>query len=259
MIGRATAWFFTHARDAIARRLVRIGVTPNMLTVAGTVLTVGTGVCLAAGVAMRQDRWFLLAGVLLYSCFACDMLDGAVARLGGGASEFGAFLDSTLDRVSDFAIYIALAVGYAWRAPANLTFLLLALLALLSAQLISYAKARAEDFIDDCTVGYWQRGERCAAVLIACFACNPGALVLQQALSPTFTVWRRVWFTRQSILHRRAVRDVRAEGSWFQKLQPWMYPRKSLPYDLITLANIAFLIFFRFDASQWDLLRTWLR
>jgi len=258
MIGRSVGWFFTHARDAIARRLVRLGVTPNGLTIFGALLTVAAGVCLAVGVRFDREDLFVLAGVLMYSSAACDMLDGAVARVGKLGSDFGGFLDSTLDRVSDFALFGGLAFGYAWRPEANLTFLLLCGVGLLSAMLISYTKARAEDFVDDCSVGFWKRGERIAAILIASFACNPGAAVLLLAASSPFTVWRRIGYTRRAMAGKPVVRDPRREGGGLAKLQPWLYPRMSWPYDLITLSNIAFLIFFRFDPSRWDLLRTWM-
>jgi phosphatidylglycerophosphate synthase len=257
MIGRGTGLFFSRARDALARLLLRLGVGPDALTIFGTALTVAAGACLAWGAKTSETQWLLAAGVGLYFCFACDMLDGAVARLGGKATPFGAFLDSTLDRVADFAIFGGLAVGYAWRSPANLAFMLLSLLCLLWAFLISYVKCRAEDFIENCGVGYWRRGERCAGVLIACFACNPAGMLLLYALSLPFTVWRRLRYTHQAMTGQTPPADPRRDESWWRKIQPWRYPRTSLPYDVITLANIAVILFFRFDADRWDLLKRW--
>ena len=149
-------------------------------------------------------------------------------------------------------------MGYAWRPEANLTFLLLCGVGLLSAMMISYTKARAEDFVDNCSVGFWKRGERFSAILIAAFVANPGAAVLLLAVSSPFTVWRRIRHTHRLMAGKPVVRDPRREGGWLAKLQPWKYPRMSWPYDLITLSNIAFLIFFRFDPDQWDLLRMWI-
>jgi len=71
----------------------------------------------------------LLAGVLMVLASACDMLDGAVARIGNKKTTFGAFLDSTLDRFSDFVVYAGIAVYYAAASPANVTYCLLAMLA----------------------------------------------------------------------------------------------------------------------------------
>jgi len=165
MIGKAVGNGIAAARDAIARRLLRLGIGPNALTLLGMVLTAGAGVCYGLG-AGRGFGWSLapsgagnlyplLAGLLLLLASACDMLDGAVARLGGRSSPFGAFLDSTLDRYSDFAVYAGIAAYYAWQRPANLTFVLLCMLAFFNAFMISYTRARAEDLIESCKVGFW--------------------------------------------------------------------------------------------------------
>jgi CDP-diacylglycerol---glycerol-3-phosphate 3-phosphatidyltransferase len=257
MIGKATAWFFTHARDAFARRMVRVGITPNMLTIAGCVLTCLAGASLAMGIRTGEHFFYAFALLLLYWSAACDMFDGAVARLGNKGSAFGAVLDSTVDRISDFALFGGVAVGFAWQDPANITFSLLAMLAFLHGFLISYTKARAEDIIESCPVGYWQRGERVAAVVFATLAANPGALVVQQGISPMFTWLRRVRYTRAILEGRNPPIDPR-QGRWWDKIQLWKWPRMTVPYDLITLANIAWLLFAPVDPARWDLLRTWL-
>ena len=118
MIGKSIAWFFCNSRDLIARGLIRLGVTPNMITLTGCVLTMLTGFCLAMGVASGERFFYAFAVLLLYWCAACDMLDGAVARLGGKGTEFGRFLDSTTDRVSDFSLWAGLAMGFAASTPA---------------------------------------------------------------------------------------------------------------------------------------------
>ena len=97
-------------------------------------------------------------------------------------------------------------------------------------------------FIKFCTVGYWQRGERSAAILIATFAHNIPALVVQQALLPLLTVLRRIFYTKAVIEGRTPVTNVR-EGSIWLKLRLWRWPRMSLPYDVVTAINIAWLIF----------------
>jgi CDP-diacylglycerol--glycerol-3-phosphate 3-phosphatidyltransferase len=135
--GSAIAWFFCTARDWIARGLVRIGVSPNALTIAGTFFTLLAGVCLALGSdtrlawtfavgdlrAYQPNAYTMLAGVCLYMCSAGDMLDGAVARIGGKSTKFGAFLDSTLDRFSDFFIYVGIAFYFVLRG--NVTYAVL--------------------------------------------------------------------------------------------------------------------------------------
>ena len=268
-IGRFTAWYFSTARDILARGLIRLGVTPNALTIFGTILTIAAAVCLATGVKLcngnavdfhwwgKSHRFFSLAALLMFGCSACDMLDGAVARIGNLKTRFGGFLDSTLDRVGDGAIWGGLAIGYATLDTPNLTFILLCLMGSLSAFLISYTKCRAEDFIEDCAVGFWKRGERFAAVLISAIACNPGAMVLLLGVTAYFTWIRRVTFTRNSLKGKNPSSDPRTGKSFLEKIQPWCYPRMTIQCDMATIGNILILIFLRFDTAQWDLLRDW--
>ena len=265
MIGRAIGAIIASARDGIARRLVRLGVTPNVLTIAGMLLTGGAGVCYALGagrrfgwslqIAAERNVFLLLAAVSLLLSSACDMLDGAVARLGGKSSRFGAFLDSTLDRYSDFAVYAGIAAHYAWLRPANITFVLLCMLAFFNAFMISYTRARAEDLIDSCKVGYWQRGERSAAILIATAAYNIPALVVQQAALPLLTVLRRIFHTKAVIDGKDPIVDPRKGGLWL-KIRLWRWSRASVPYDVVTGLNIAWLIFAPVPLA--DPIRQWL-
>ncbi|MDP6046109.1 MAG: CDP-alcohol phosphatidyltransferase family protein [Phycisphaerae bacterium] len=241
MIGRSVGFGFSTARDAVARVLVKLGVTPNALTLAGGVFTGGAGVFYALG-AGRDYAFLVWAAVMLILALACDMLDGAVARIGGKSTVFGGFLDSTLDRFSDFAVFAGIAIGYASLAPANITFVLLAMLSFFNSFMISYTKARAEDIIESCPVGYWQRGERSAAVLIATFANNLPALLIQQAILPMFTVLRRMLYTKAITEGRQVETDPRKGGLWL-KLHLWYWRRMSLPYDFVTGVNIAWLIF----------------
>jgi len=256
MIGKSVAWFFSTSRDLIARRLVKLHVTPNMLTLTGCVCTSLTGVMLGMGIATGQKFFYAFAVLLLYWCAACDMLDGAVARIGKKASTFGAFLDSTTDRVSDFVLWAGMACGFICQKTPNITFALLCMMAIFHSMMISYTKSRAETLIGECNVGFWQRGERFAAILFAALAANPGAAVLQQGISPAFTTWRRISYTYAVMAGKTAVKHPR-DGKWYQKIQPWMYPQMTWPYDIAVLGNIAFLLFFRVDPAKMDVVR-WL-
>ena len=265
MIGRAVGFGFATARDAVARVLVKLGVSPNMLTLTGMAITAGAGACYAAGAGSRfgwsldahadANAWLLVALGLLILSSACDMLDGAVARLGGKATRFGAFLDSTLDRYSDFAVYAGLAVHFAAARPANVTFVLLCMVAFFNAFMISYTRARAEDLIDSCKAGFWHRGERSAAILIATFGHNIPALVVQQALLPLLTVLRRIGYTRARINGRDPHADAR-KGPWWVRVQIWRWPRATAPYDLTCLLAILWLLAVRLPPA--DVLRDWL-
>ena len=259
MIGRAIGLGIATARDRLATGLIRLGVRPNTLTLAGLVVTTAAGVCIALGASRRfgwslrpadpANAYLLLAGVLLVLSAACDMLDGAVARLARQGTELGAFLDSTLDRYADFAIYAALAVHYAAASPANVTFVLLCALAVFHAFMISYTRARSEGLAHPCSVGYWQRGERSTAMLIAVFAYNIPALLLQQAVLPALTVIRRILHTKAVLAGQTPITDPRQGNLWL-KLRLWRWPRASIPYDLVTGLNIAWLIFARFHPAD---------
>ena len=262
MIGAAIAKGMCSLRDRIARGLVKLGVTPNALTLTGMALMAMAGVCYAFGAGSRfafslepfaeANCYMLAAAILLILSSTCDILDGAVARLGDKSTPFGAFLDSTLDRYSDFAVYAGIAVFYAWQSPANVTFILLAMVAFMNAFMTSYTRARAEDIIDSCSVGYWQRGERSTAILIATFAHNIPALLIQQAALPLLTVLRRIAYTRAAIAGSAPPTDPRKGGFWM-KIRLWRWPRKTIQYDIVTAANIAWLLLARI--GEFDPLR----
>jgi len=266
LIGWAIGTGIAAARDRLAAVLLRVGVRPNTLTLVGILLTTAAGVCYAVGAGGRfgwslrpsdpANAYLLAAGIVLLLSSACDMLDGAVARLGRQSTELGAFLDSTLDRYGDFVVYAAIAVYYAAATPANVTFVLLCLLAIFNGFMISYTRARSEGLSRPCTVGYWQRGERWAAILIATFAYNVPALVVQQALLPALTVIRRILHTQAIIEGKTLITDPR-QGGWWLKIRLWRWPRMTLPYDFVTGLNIAWLIFARFHPA--DPLGQWLR
>jgi len=181
---------FTTSRDALARRLLGLGVGPNALTITGLVFTAAAAICLAQGAGAEprtlagvgQSWWRLWAGIFLLLCGAADMLDGALARLGGKMTKFGAFLDSVVDRYSDIMLFLGIVLYYA--RLENLTYQVLATVGMANALIISYAKARAEDFIPSCRVGYWERGERFAALTIATFAGGIPAVLWELAIFP---------------------------------------------------------------------------
>ena len=136
----------------IGRFLGNLGVTPNMLTIAGLLLNVGV----AAVIAFWDIR---IGGILLLFASAFDMLDGAVARATGKSSKFGGFLDSTLDRYSESIVYLGVLVYIVDTADAK-TGSILTLLATTGALLISYTRARAEAAGYHASVGLVARPER---------------------------------------------------------------------------------------------------
>jgi CDP-diacylglycerol--glycerol-3-phosphate 3-phosphatidyltransferase len=155
-------------RRLVARGLVRLGVTPHVLTLLGFVVTLGTGACFATG----HPRW-AVATILLAGAF--DMLDGTVARLSNRVTDFGAVLDSSVDRYSDATIFGGIIWFYA-RAGDRVC-VALAASALVGSLIISYVRARAECLIDSCKVGFFERGERLVTLMLgAMFGNMPAAL-----------------------------------------------------------------------------------
>jgi CDP-diacylglycerol---glycerol-3-phosphate 3-phosphatidyltransferase len=156
----------SNARPAVARfwapvvaRLASAGVTPDMVTVTGTVGAVASAVFLIGNGVLWWGAVAVTAFVLL------DMLDGALARARGGGSVFGAVLDSVGDRAADAAVFGALVWWYSGEGD-NRLIVLLALICLVLGVLTSYIKARAEGVGLSCDVGIVERTERLILVLV---------------------------------------------------------------------------------------------
>ena len=143
--------------DPLVDACVRLGISPNALTLIGTGVAIGVGGMFASG-RMHLAGWTL--GLLAFF----DVIDGAVARRGGRTSRFGGFLDSTMDRVADGALLGGIVMFYAGHAhPAGRGPLMLgvALVALVAIQLTSYARAKADLLgVDLAGVGWFERPER---------------------------------------------------------------------------------------------------
>jgi CDP-diacylglycerol--glycerol-3-phosphate 3-phosphatidyltransferase len=175
-------------------------VSPNVLTALGALVVVVSAVMFGLGYIRSGGILLLLSGVL-------DTLDGEVARAAGQTTKFGAFFDSTLDRVGDGATFIGIAV-YLLTAPGvrfPLAGAILCMVAILSSLLVSYARARAEGLGIDCKVGVVQRAERILLIGVptAVVGAGPGGLVLQVivallALGSTVTVVQRFLYVRRA-------------------------------------------------------------
>ncbi|WP_449065100.1 phosphatidylinositol phosphate synthase [Planomonospora algeriensis] len=149
----------TRVLTPLGRALVDRGVGPNAVTAAGTLGTV-------AAALFFYPRGQLFAGTMVITFFVfADLLDGVMARMTGSGSTWGAFLDSTLDRVGDAAIFSGLAV---WLALSGQRVLAgVALFCLVAGALVSYVKARAEGLGLTCDVGLAERPERLVVGLVA--------------------------------------------------------------------------------------------
>lgn len=137
--------------------LSKNGITPHQLTFAGAAVSLLAGIIYAKG-------YLLLGGIVLLIAGLGDMLDGPLARSTGKASPFGAFLDSSVDRYSDFFIFGGIAVHFARQG--DVFWFLVSLGVILGAFVVSYTKARSENFIKDCHVGLFGRAERIVLLAI---------------------------------------------------------------------------------------------
>jgi len=176
--------------DPIARFMLRRGVTPNMVTVAGTVGVVLSAILLGA-------RGHLIAGALITTVFALtDLLDGTMARMGHG-STFGALLDSSMDRIADAAVFGAV-IYYLYGQDNPYNGLVAGLICLAAGQVVSYVKARAQSLGLNADVGIAERLERLIIVGVGGLISGaglewglPAALWFLAALS-VITVFQRL-------------------------------------------------------------------
>ena len=142
------------AIDPVVGFLARNNVSPNSITTVGTVLTIVAGIVYGTGHIMT-------AGWIMASTAFFDVLDGEVARRSGRSTVFGAFYDSTLDRVADGALLGGLTVFYATNAVHHNTYMVVVcLICIVGTFIISYTRARAEALGIDAKVGMMQRPER---------------------------------------------------------------------------------------------------
>ncbi|MEU4427715.1 phosphatidylinositol phosphate synthase [Actinoplanes sp. NPDC024001] len=176
--------------NPVARFLLRIGVTPNAVTVAGTV-----GVLIGSYFgALGHLFW---GTVIVTACALTDALDGTMARMRGGSGKFGALLDSSMDRLADGAVFGAVAFYLATEGNPY-GGVVAALISLVAGQVVSYVKARAQSLGLNADVGIAERLERLLIVgaggLLGAAGLKwglPAALWVLAALS-LFTVFQRL-------------------------------------------------------------------
>jgi CDP-diacylglycerol--glycerol-3-phosphate 3-phosphatidyltransferase len=190
------------AVDPLAKGLLRIGLSPDAVTVIGTV-----GTCAAALWFFPREQW-VVGTLIITALVISDLLDGTMARILGRSGPWGAFLDSTLDRVADGAIFGGVVLGLAHSGDTLSA--AAALLALVGGGVVSYAKARAESIGVECNVGIAERAERIIVLLLAVFLTGLGVpYVLPVAV---WLLAALTWITvGQRILHvRRQLRTASA-------------------------------------------------
>lgn len=159
--------------DPFVRLLVKLGLTPNAVTVIGFVLNLGVAVIFIVGAeeGNRGDLSYVgWAGGLILFAGLFDMLDGQVARLGKMSSSFGALLDSVLDRYSE--LFMFLGICYYLISHHYFVSSLMAFVALIGSMMVSYTRARAEGLGIECKGGLMQRPERVVLVGTSALVCG---------------------------------------------------------------------------------------
>lgn len=159
--------------NPFVKGLIKMGLTPNMVTTIGLILNIGVAVIFIAG-AEKSNRGELeyvgWAGALVLFAGLFDMLDGQVARLGNMSSKFGALYDSVLDRYSEMVMFL----GICYYLVSHHYFLssLFAFIALIGSMMVSYTRARAEGLGVECKGGLMQRPERVVTIGVFAIACG---------------------------------------------------------------------------------------
>ena len=189
--------FWTRLLSPIANLFIRLGISADAVTLVGTV-----GVCAGALIFFPQGK--LLTGVLVITAFVfSDLIDGYMARTIGKTNKFGAFLDSTLDRIGDGAIFGGLVLYFAGPGDSEL-YLWLSLVCLVMGSVTSYARSKAEGLGYEAKVGIAERSDRLVSILVM---TGLGALfdlpILMEitlwalAIASTVTVVQRIWVVRK--------------------------------------------------------------
>ena len=173
------------------KTFIKLGISPDAITLVGTI-----GVCAGALVFFPQGK--LLTGVLVVTAFVfSDLIDGAMARATGSTSRWGAFLDSTLDRLGDAAVFAGLALYFAGPGESYL-YLCLTLYCLVMGSVTSYTRARAESLGMEAKGGIAERADRLVAILVM---TGVGAL-LDAPILMEVTIWVLAVASTATVLHR---------------------------------------------------------
>ena len=204
MLNRYARAFFTKVFTPVARLFLALGISPDIVTITGTI-----GVCVGA-LAFYPRHEFFWGTIVITAFVFSDTIDGVMARLSGRTGNWGAYLDSTLDRIGDASIFGGLVLWYA--GEGNDSFMAaLALACLILGSVVSYAKARAEGLGMTANVGIAERADRLVAVLVATGLVGLGvpevlltAVLALLALASLVTIFQRMLTVRRQALDAAA-------------------------------------------------------
>jgi CDP-diacylglycerol--glycerol-3-phosphate 3-phosphatidyltransferase len=194
----------TERRELVRNRLIESRLTPNAISLTGFALCVGAAILVA-------ERLFFLGGLMFIVGSVCDTLDGRYSRMSGKGSPFGAFLDSTLDRIEEGVVLTAVAAYFASR---DMQFAVAAcVVAVLASLMVSYTRARAEALGVECKVGIATRAVRVVILSIGLLFAKGAGLADFELLAPavyvlaglsTITVLQRIFHVRKALTESAA-------------------------------------------------------
>jgi CDP-diacylglycerol--glycerol-3-phosphate 3-phosphatidyltransferase len=188
MITRAIGTALGAVLQGLVGLLTRARVHPDLLTVLGLAVT-------ALAAALYAHGSIRIAGVVVFVAGAFDMVDGRVARLSNRETKFGAFLDSVIDRYSDLFLYTGILVLFARRHATG--YVALTTLALMGSVLVSYTRARAENLIQECKIGFMERPERIVLLILGSVLNRLPTALWILTLTSHLAVFHRIYFTRK--------------------------------------------------------------
>jgi CDP-diacylglycerol---glycerol-3-phosphate 3-phosphatidyltransferase len=192
----------TSAREyqaLVRNRLIESRLTPNAISLTGFAL------CVVAAVLVWEE-YFFLGGIAYIVGSVCDTLDGRYSRMSGKGTSFGAFLDSTLDRIEEGLVLTSVGAYFA-RTGDDLA-AAACVLAVLAALMVSYTRARAEALGVECKVGIADRPVRVVILSIGLLFAKGANIVDVELLAPAVyvlaglsavTVWQRIWHVRKAL------------------------------------------------------------
>ena len=181
--------------DSIVRGFAASGVNPNFLTFIGFGINLMAAYLFAYGYFRWAGLTIILAGVF-------DMTDGRVARLEGRVTPFGGFYDSVMDRYSDLCLLIGLLIYYG--RINRFQYVSLVAVAMIGSVMVSYSRARAENVIPSCKVGFLERPERVVLIIIGALFDRMAPVLWLIAVLSNVTVIHRIIHTRQEARKRVA-------------------------------------------------------
>jgi CDP-diacylglycerol--glycerol-3-phosphate 3-phosphatidyltransferase len=227
-LSKFVAGVFGFARDGISRGIIRVGIPVNAVTLAGPVAV--SMVFIPAYYGSQP-----LMGMVLIVAGAFDLLDGAVARISGKITAFGGYLDSVVDRYTDFAMLfgIYIYVNRYVHGEHRLLYLVLWGLTLMGTSTTAYVRARAENVIPSCKVGFMERAERTVTIIIGLLSGNVHITLWILAVMTNLISIQRIFYARLIMNNKEPKGQF-----WF-----WMYERLTAPHFVLCATFIASLIF----------------